>query len=835
MPSKKTKIAIGASVGAVVLAAAIGVTVYFATKKGGSSPPGPGPVPSVTWTCVNDGQGSYMLLSNGQPCAKYNTSDVCSAAATAGTVSCSCPSSPLQVLQGSLCVPVCLDTATWDDNQNKCICPSNEQFDTTTSKCERTCNPPLNIDPTTGDVTGFFNDDNVCTDATKVTTDNTYLDKQCQSTLCQVPSVCTANTYFGKFDSSNHKCTIPNACNGKPFYYTWPDGANTCPGLTYTLDGSSSNCIPPDNGALQVACEFSTGGCPTGMKPLSQGEQCSSGGSGSSNVCRSFTEVGTCPAGYVLNPQQCPPSTKGSCYNETTNSCAPAQYACVAAGFPCPANTGLAASCASSPLGPCLNAQNVCVPTLVGCRPDAENWSFNNGICTNVTIVTGLSLVVDPTSTVNEVIVKATVTLANYSVPLSTLQFRYVLSTQGSVPNHWSGIVSVVSLSSTNPKEVSLTFYPDQSVSIVPSDVTLNLVISGLTLSADGSWVPSISSPDLTEGNVATCKLLPATPGCLPTVNFELNRALQLVPQLSNLSPTVQSTVKVTDAASQLGLSNASTVPYQNAGSFAGAVVPIAVPPSGSQGVSEMFVILAWTPLSTLSDPVTYVVNKNNTALYKGPLTTLVDTVAVNATNSVTYSVVAQTSSCTTSQPQFTTCPALEYQGAMCTSIKTGSSSVINFMIPDPQGSGCINIPSGNEGDAAYYSCVYLQNKSRSLSGVQFPSSSPNYSECLSVVPMTDAQVVVPLKENVDANGLPTGFCTDASCAMGYSNLSRTAVCSCDGSPDFCNEQKDVTQGLPYLRLKGTDGLIESRSASEFASGLSGMSTFLAQNPKLRF
>lgn len=824
MLSKKQKTTIGVTVGAVVLAAAIAVTVYFVTSK---KSPAPSPAPSgPTWACVDDGQGSSMLLYNNVPCAKYLTDTVCQAAANAGTVTCSCPTSPLQVLQGTACVPVCLDVATWDNTQNKCVCPAGQQFNGT--KCDKVCSPPFTVDETTGKASGYYDNNGVCTNVNTVTTKVPYLDTLCQKTPCQVPSVCTGNdVYFTGFDPATQSCVPPNSCNGKSFFYTWPDGSNTCPGFTYE-QSPTGTCVPPDDLAIQVACEFSAGGCEPGSVPIQPGtERCTGSGS-----CRPANATAQCPTGSVVNTQQCGASGKGICYSSNSGKCSPAWYDCSSPNLPCPSGTSLASACSTSSVGPCGNNQGQCVATLVGCRPDQEQWTYNNGVCTNQTVTTGLTLIVDTRSTVNQVTVEATVP-ASYTVPLLSLQFRYTLVLKnGASPQHWSGVVSNVQPSSTNNKQVTLTFYPDQSVLPVPAGVTLDLLIVGLLQSYDGSWTPSISSPDFSDASVTTCVLQAGTPACLPTVGFSPNKALELVPQLSNLSPLLQKTVAVTSAATELGLGNASTVPFSVGTSFAGAVSPVATLPYGAQSVSQMFVVLAWTALNSTSSngAVTYVVNKNNVPLYKGPLTTLVDTVNVTANDTTTYSVQAQTSSTCTSQPQFTTCPPLAFSGQMCTSLKNSSPSIINFMIPDPTGA-CINIPSGSERDAAFYSCVYLQNKNRALSDVQVPSS--DYTQCLQVVPVTNGVMVNPLNETVQKDGVtPSGYCKDASCTQGYSNIERSAVCACGGSASLCNQLKDQPQGLPFVQLGNGE---ESMTAKQFSTGMNGLVNFVKRYPELLF
>ncbi len=833
--TKKNKVAIGASVGAVVLAAAIGVTIYFIVKKKPAPGPGPGPGPGpsgTTWTCVDDGQGSSMLLSNGTPCAKFTSDTLCQAAASAGTLTCPCPTSQVSLGSSGACTSICLDTATWDSVQNICVCPTNTQFDPASGKCvQKPCSPQVTVDESSGAVTGFFRDSTgKCVDSTLVTGVVPQLNTLCQSTACQVPTVCTTGMVFSTFNSSTHACVPPDACTGQPYYYIWPDGANTCPGLTYST-GADSKCVPPDNNALKVACEYSAGGCPTGTQPLQQGEVCSSG----SGSCRAFNDTPTCPSGSVVNMDQCSTSGKGVCYNSSTGACTPAQYNCVSAGLPCPADSELSSSCSSSSIGPCLNTQNQCVPTLVGCRPDTENWSFDNNVCTNVTSVTGLqlSLPSNLSSNVNSVYVNATVP-ASYKQPLTSLQFRYVLVSDSTTYMHWSGVVSSVQVSSTNHLQATLTFYPDQSVNPVPSNVTLKLFVIGMVQSFKGSWVASISSANLNDSSVFTLQLASATPSCLPTVGFSANQALQLVPTISTLSST-QQTVAITPAAAAIGLSAAASTAYAVGGSFAGAVVPLATLPVNSQTVSHMFVVLAWTSLENPPGPVTYVVNQNNVPVYSGPLTKLVDVVNVNSVTSVTYSVQAQTSDNCTSPLQYTTCPPLEYQGAMCTSLTNGSSSVTNFLIPDPNGPGCTSIPSTDLVDAAYYACAYLKNKNRSLAGLQVPSS-PDYTQCLSVVPVTNAVVVKPLNQNTDSNNKPTGFCTDASCTAGYIETYRTAVCGCGGSATLCNSQKDVPGGLPYVQLVSSSGnVVQNMSASDFSTGMNGMANFMNRNPKLQF
>jgi hypothetical protein len=558
---------------------------------------------------------------------------------------------------------------------------------------------------------------------------------------------------------------------------------------------------------------------------------------GSSGGCRPANATPQCPAGSVVNTAQCAASGKGICYNSTTNTCGPAWYTCSPAQLPCPTGTTSSSACSTSPVGPCATSQGQCVATLVGCRPDDEQWAYKNGVCTNKTVTTGLTLIVASSSTVTQVTVQATVP-ATYKVPLLSLQFRYTLVSDSGYTlvsdsgAHWSGVVSMVHPSSTNPQQVTLTFYPDQSISAVPANVTLKLQVVGLIQEYDGSWTPSISSPDLSDPSVTTCVLQAGTPACLPTVGFVVNKALALVPQLPNLSPQLQQTVAVTSAATQLGLGNASPVPYSVGTSFAGAVSPVIVLPYGAPSVSQMFVVLAWTaldPASTNGATVTYVVNKNNVPVYTGPLTVLVDTVNVNASNSTTFSVQAQTSSTCTSQPQVTTCPPLAFSGQICTSLKNSSPSIINFMIPDPSGA-CINIPAGSEQDAAFYSCVYLQNKNRALSDIQVPTS--DYTQCLSVTPVTNGIMVNPLRETTKQDGVtPSGYCKDASCTQGYSDIDRSAVCACGGSATLCNELKDQPQGLPYVQLSNGEGY----TAQQFSSGMNGLANFLKRFPNLLF
>ena len=844
--TKKKKVAIGASVGAVVLAAVIGVTVYFATKKGGNKPT-PGPSGS-TWTCVDDGQGNSMLLyssgtATSQPCAKFESLTLCQAAATAGTLQCTCPAG--QVLQGAtsgVCESTCFSTATWDSTQNKCVCPSSQQFDPTSKQCVQAgCSPVLTADSTTGKVSGFFLYNGVCTDSEKVTGNVPALNTFCQKVVCLEPSVCssTGSDKFIGFDPVNHVCIPPSGCNGQSYYYTWPDGSNTCPGLTYSNPATGNTCVPPDNGALQVACEYSAGGCPGGTIPVQPGEICSSGGS-----CRPFNATPTCPTGSTVNTDQCGSSKQGICYNSTSGTCNPAQYSCTTSGFPCPANTALSTKCASSPSQPCQTAQGQCVGTLVGCRPDEENWRLSNGVCTNVTDNTCLTLAVDTTSTVSFIKVMATVntsaTGCSSLPPLSLLQFRYVLVPENSTTGeHWSG-VSFVEPVSSNPNQMKLTIYPDQRVSAVPANVPLNLFVMGLIQQSDGSWTPSINSPDLSDANVTKCQLNPLTPApCLPTPNFTPNQALQLVPQLSTLSPAQLSTMFVTPDAMQLNLSNASRVPFQQGGPFAGAIAPLAVAPyDGKTSVTTMFVVLTWTPLVLPQEgTVNYVVNKNNVQMYSGPLTTFVDVVSVNPTNSITYSVqasVTNASGACTSLPQFTTCPPLQYKGAMCTSLTNGSSSsLINFMVPDPSGSGCTFVLPGDEVNAAMYKCAYLNNQTRSLAGLQVPNSGN--TQCMSIVPVTNGKMVVSLNENTDANGNPTGYCNDASCSAGYIQKPRTAVCGCGADADSCNYQKDLQGGLPYVQLLGADGSKDYMSASDFSSKMKGLSDFMKEYPGLNF
>jgi hypothetical protein len=306
---------------------------------------------------------------------------------------------------------------------------------------------------------------------------------------------------------------------------------------------------------------------------------------------------------------------------------------------------------------------------------------------------------------------------------------------------------------------------------------------------------------------------------------------------MSNLSPSVLSTVNVTTAATQLGLSNAGNVPLilgTNGGSFGGAVVPVIQLPYQQNSVSQMFVVLAWSTIE--NQTVTYVVKKNDVSIYEGPLNMIIDVVDVNATNSATYSVYAKSTSSCTSQPQYTTCPPLEYQGAMCTSIPTGSISVINFLIPDPSGAGCIAISTGDETDAAYYYCAYLQNTDKTVEGIKVPSPL-DYSQCMSITPVTNGVVVADLNEIIGADGNPGGYCTDASCTQGFSNFTRSAVCGCGADGELCRAQQDLgpnAMGLPFVSVVGEteNGYM---SAKDFSTGMNGLASFLKLNPKLLF
>jgi len=835
---KKQKLAVGLSVGIVIVLAAVGVTLYFVLKKPASQPtPSPTPTPSsVTWSCVPDGQGKSMLLSNGTPCAKYDNNTQCQAAITAGTVNCSCPTG--QVLQGSTqqCVPICLSTAVWSNNT--CTCPSGFTFDDPSLTCKQTCSPAITADETTGKVSGFFLANGVCVDVNTVTTKTAQLDTFCQTVPCDMPA-CSAGSMFTGFDPVTKTCVPPNQCNGKSFYYSWPDGANTCPGFTYSTSATNqSTCVPPDTLAIKTACEYSAGGCGAGLVPIGQGEQCSNGITG----CRSAGDTPTCPTGSVVS-EQCSSSSKGVCLNTTTNTCGPAQYNCQPPKLPCPTGTSLSNSCpAATPCAATSGGQ--CVGTLVGCRPDQESWTFDDtlAVCSNTTTVSGLQLSVDSSSTTNTVTLTATVP-DTYKVPLESLQFRYVLVDPGtsgtsgtsSTPVHWSGLVSIAQPSTTNTKQVVLTFYPDQTLNAVPSGVKLSLMMIGLVQQQNGSWGSSITSPFLNSANVATCTLQAAPASCLPLVGFNVSKALQLVPVLNNLSPVTAKTVAVSQDASALGLSNASSSPLvlPDASTFAGAIVPVISAPSGTTSVTQMFVILSWAVLPS-NDPVTYVINKNNKPVYSGPLTTLVDVVDVNAATVPTYSLQAQTSATCTSPQQFTTCPQVEFSGQQCTSIVNGSPSLINFMIPDPGTSGCISIPSGNQQDAAYYACAYLRNgpsglQNKTLDGLQVPSS--DYTQCLSLVPVTEPVVIQEVPAALDVNGKPTGYCQNVPCNQGYLQTQRSAVCGCGASDKLCAVQSQVTQGLPYVTLSNG----QSMSAYDFTTGFNGMATFLKKYNKLLF
>lgn len=822
---KKQKVAIGLSVGIIVVLAAVGVTIYFVTKSpASSSKPSPTPDPStVTWTCVDDGQNKSMLLANSKPCAKYDSNTLCQAAATAGTVDCSCPSG--QVLYGSACANICLGGAAWNNNQ--CTCPSGTQYNSNTQNCDTVCSPPLAIDETTGKVSGFFVQNGSCVDSSTVTSNVAYLNTTCQNTPCDLTS-CSPGSKFVGFDSSTHTCVPPNQCNGQSFFYTWPDGSNTCPGFTYNLKGTS--CAAPDALAIQTACEYSAGGCGAGTVPIGPGEQCATSGN-----CRPAVDTPTCPAGSTVNAAQCSSSSKGICYNSSTNQCGPAQYNCQPSQLPCPTGTTSSTSCPA--ITPCADSAGNCVATLVGCRPDNASWSFDTQlqVCSNKTDTTGLALEVANTSTTDQITVTATLP-ATYTVPLESLQFQYVLL--GSAGLHWSGVVSLANPNPNNPKQTLLTIYPDQTITPVPASVSLSLLVLGMVQQNDGSWSPSISSAPLNSSSVTTCTLQAAPPSCLPLVGFNVSKALELVSQLNNMPTNVANTVAVTQAANNLGLNNASTKPLvvRNASTFAGAIAPVATIPPGTTTVNQMFVVLSWAVLPS-KVPVTYMVSKNNNNIYTGPLTSLVDVVNVDSTTATTFSLQAQTSSTCSSPVQNTTCPPLEFSGPQCTSIVNGSNSLINFMIPAPApGSGCIAIPSGNEQDAAYYACAYLRNggpgvNNKTLEGLQVPNSGK--TECVSIVPVTSPVVVLPSMPSLnDETGRPTGYCQGVDCTQGYLQTQRSAVCGCSGDSTMCTNQANTTPiNLPYVSLSNG----ESMSANDFSSGLNGMANFLKQNKKLLF
>lgn len=822
--TKKQKTIIGATVGAVVLAAAIGVTVYFVTKPSSSS--GPTPPAQPQYTCVDDGQGSYMLLQNNVPCAKYESQVLCQSAANSGTVQCSCSTG--NVVQGGSgqCVPICLSTATWTNNT--CTCPANTQFDVNSGKCVQpsVCQPPLAIVSETGAVSGSLKINGVCTDVTSVTSlpadALATVTALCQSTLCTASS-CGTGANFSGYDPVKHTCILPNKCNGLPYYYVWPDGANTCPGLNYSL-GSDGTCVPPTNADLAVACTFSASGCGVGLQPIHPtGETCVGGSSASQ--CRSSGDTTpTCPTGSVVDVERCTDVTKGVCYNASTNACSPGAYNCVPAQLPCPAGTKISNTCSSST--PCLDAGGNCVSPLVGCRPDFEAWNFDTtiNVCTNTTNSTSLQLSGAKGTTI-QVTVVATVP-SSFTTPLLSLQMRYVLAGTGT---HWSGVISNVQV--LDKTSLTLIFYPDQTTQTVPANVPLKLLVLGLVQQSDGSWTPVISSQPLTSPNVTTVTLTSVPTPCLPTVGFSVNKALTLSQNLPSLVGSTS--VAITSDANQLNLANASTVPYTGT-SFSGVILPVAKNPSGA-AVSQMFVVLAWSavPLSATKDPVTYVVLKTDAThskatCYKGPLTALVDTVNVNGTT--TYELTAQTSDSCASEPQITVCSNIEFNGALCTSIQVGSPSTYNFMIPDPNTSGCSPILASNLRDASYYYCSYLQNPNRnknvkamSLQGLQVPSGDS--TQCVSIVPVTSPTLTAEVPGTTDANGVPTGFCQE-DCSLGFQDFSRTALCACGGN---CGNVLETE--LPSVTL--SDGSI--LTGKEFSDGLHGMSNFIQQNNKLLF
>jgi len=807
--SAKQKKVVGWSVGGTLVALGlVGVVLYLVLKQTSQPAPAP-PTPTVTWTCVaDDGQGYSTLLKNNVPCAKFKTSNACQAAAQSGTTDCSCPSG--QVLYNSQCQPICFGGATWGTN-NVCTCPSGTQWNGQANDCIKVCDPPVSINTKTGTMSGFFNYNGVCTNVTAVTTALPYLTSVCNNTVCD-PSVCAQGAHFVGFDPKEHKCLLPNQCNGLPYYYSWPDGSNSCPGFNYNTAANGTSCVAPSTVETQVACEYNASGCGPGLQPLQLTSETCVNQAASSTACRPMVASPVCPQGAVVDPK-CVGSKTGACYNSTTNTCVPGGFVCTTAAFP---------STVTQP---------------VGCRPDFENWSFDTtlGICLNKGsgVTTGLTVVVDTTTSTVDQLTLSLLFPSTYTVPLLAVQFRYLLYTP---TKHWSGVVSSVQV--TPDGRATVVLYPDQTVTPVPSGEALSLVITGYVQASStggsgsgGSWTPSITNgmPGVNIVSLPPSSVVP----CLPTIGFSVNTALSYVSQLSVLP----STVAVTADAAALGVSNASSTPIQvtNGGSFFGVVVPVIKVPFGASMVDQVFVLLAWTGVSK----ATYKVLKNNTPLYSGANQVLVDTINVKTAAATTYQVqaVSTSDSSCVSLPIVTTCPPLELSGEVCTSMTTGTPSLINFLIPDPtQGSSaCLSIPPSDEENAAFYACGYLQNPAKSLNQLLVPNSG--WTECLAIQPVSQPVMIKDLHEDV-VNGVPTGYCSDASCDTGYLNTQRSALCGCSGSPGQCANL--TPSQLPFVGLcpqsnPNCDQPVGYMSADEFSTGFNGMAMFVKNNPKLLF
>jgi hypothetical protein len=372
-------------------------------------------------------------------------------------------------------------------------------------------------------------------------------------------------------------------------------------------------------------------------------------------------------------------------------------------------------------------------------------------------------------------------------------------------------------------------------VNLVPANTDLQLLLFGMVQQPNGTWASRISS------SPSKLNLLAAAPSCLPAVGFAANKALAIANNLQNVS---QNTA-VTAGAVALGLSNAasSSLILPNAGAFAGAIVPVSTIVPGTSAVNEMFVVLAWSalPANALLEgaTVSYVVTKNNVQVYSGPLTSLVDVVTVNPTNplykTTTYGLQAQTSTCTTSQIVYTTCPPLSFTAQMCTAIPNGSLSLYNFLIPDPNGNGCSAILATDQDDAAFYNCAYLQNKARTLDGLQVPNS--DRTQCVTINKVTNPVILEGANNALsnysilDSQNVPTGYCQGVTCSQGGIQATRSALCACGGNPDQCRDQMGSTGTLPFVTL--SDGSV--MKASDFSTGFQGMSKFIQENPKLLF
>jgi hypothetical protein len=438
-----------------------------------------------------------------------------------------------------------------------------------------------------------------------------------------------------------------------------------------------------------------------------------------------------------------------------------------------------------------------------------------------------ITLAVDTTnSTVSMIQLTATFPPGYTVTGISQLSYRYILEEKNNTSNSWKGTVSKVDIiSGTNPIQAKLTFNPESGSSF-PTGTDLILNIAG-GVTVNGNIQVQIQSALLSNPDIDTFQIkAPDTYG-LPTVQLNQTKALTYVSQMGNL-PDNTVVGRSTDALKQNAIQpkNASKTTIAG-GSFEGVIVPVGV--KTTNNITQMFVILAWNPV-TYTESFMYYVNRGDVQIYSGSATVLLDVIdaAADSQNSTTYTVQVQTTSdCTLkscqSAPQTTSFKPVQYSPSMCASLSDGTKSTIDFMVPE--GSGCNAIGTGDQLGAGYYYCAYLKNTDQTINSIQVPDQ--NNTKCLSFETVTNGIVTSPLPQSPGS----LGYCTDACDNKDtYTALdSRTAVCGCGLTSALCNNEPD----FPVLNLSDTDGITSNIDAATFNTNMQAMATFLLKYPTL--